>query len=89
MKSKDQVLEESRITLEKRFNDLGIVHQIENRGGTSIVKDDVLYICGGEHMELWKIKITSHQMTFRPGFDLHEDLIAIANNIRKDYFNVI
>ena len=89
MNNKEEILKESRLKLERRFNDLGIVDTSKIVFGSKIGMEKGLYICGGEHLELWRVKITSHQLTFRPGFDIHEDVIALANEIRKDYYNVI
>lgn len=71
-------LDSLRQKLKTRFNDLDIVESFGR-----------LVICNGGYLEMWHIKIDKLTLIFRSGYQLHDDLIILANEIRKEYYNVI
>lgn len=37
----------------------------------------------------FRIAILPHELKFKKGYEIHPDLILLANDFRKDYFNLI
>lgn len=70
--------EELQKMVTQRFSDLTLMHW----------KGDDLAICNGPFLSEWRVAIFKHGLSFRPNHDLHDDLIKLANDIRKEYFNV-
>ncbi len=64
--------------INKRYSDLNVVY---NKG--------LLVICGGGYLELWSIAIDQNFLHLRRNYQIDDDLLILANEIRKEYFNVI
>ena len=54
-----------------------------------IENNNKLYICNCGLIGSWRITITPNGLLFRKGYQIENNLIISANEIRKEYFNVI
>lgn len=74
-------VEEIKVQLQKRFNDLDV---------SRLMGKEELYVhsLGGNCLD-WRIIICKHELKLRPYHEIHNDLIILANDFRKEYFNVL
>lgn len=74
-------IEEMRLQLQKRFNDLDI--------SKANFKEELFIHSFDKDCFDWRIIICKHELKLRPYHDIHNDLIILANDFRKEYFNVL
>lgn len=85
-KEKSNEVNEMTVKLHQRFVDLSVfiskdkqtlyIHSIGMRTEESISQD-------------FHIAVSRLEMKFKKGYAIHPDLILLANDFRKDYFNLI
>lgn len=68
----------------RKMQDLINYHDME-----VIENNNKLYICNCGLIGSWRITITPNGLLFRKGYQIENNLIISANEIRKEYFNVI
>ncbi len=76
-------LEDMRIKLQKRFNDLDI-----SKSNVNTKVELIIHARGGDSFN-WRIIVKEHELKLKPYNDIHNDLIILANDFRKVYFNVL
>lgn len=85
-KEKSTTVKEMNKKLNQRFSDLKL---------STFMDGEVLYVhsIGLETEEYasknFRIAILPHELKFKKGYEIHPDLILLANDFRKDYFNLI
>lgn len=78
--NKKEILYKWKINLKHTFSDMGIVE---------VESNDTVLICSFGESDFWQIEISKYGLTFRRAYEIHDKLILIANEIRKEYYNVI
>lgn len=85
-KEKSTTVKEMNKKLNQRFSDLKL---------STFMDGEVLYVhsIGLETEEYasknFRIAILPHELKFKKGYEIHPDLILLANEFRRDYFNVL
>lgn len=80
------IVKEMNTKLHQRFSDLKVSYFMD---------EEVLYIHSiGLSTEEYvsknfRIAILPHELKFKKGYEIHPDLILLANEFRRDYFNVL
>lgn len=83
---KSTTVKEMNKKLNQRFSDLKL---------SAFMDGEVLYVhsIGLETEEYaskhFRIAILPHELKFKKGYEIHPDLILLANEFRRDYFNVL
>lgn len=54
-----------------------------------VENNNKLYICNSGLISSWRITITPLGLFFRKGYQIENDLVISANEIRKEFFDVI
>lgn len=79
--NKKEILEKCNTKLSKRFMDMKLV--------VVSGSNELLAICNSGFEDEWRLAFDKGKIIFRPGHDIHEDLLILANEFRKEYFNVL
>ena len=71
--------EELQKMVTSRFSDLILIRW----------QGDDIAICDGPFLSEWRVAIFKYHLSLRPGHELHDDLIKLANDVRKEHYNVL